>query len=281
MDDQLEVNNALLVATNGAVSLFNDLFKSIAPINTTFYPTSAEEQKGNCNGSTSGSSSSVTTASCSTDSANLPAAVATERNSLSAVIPSSNSGIDSTVRTEEIDFNGSITSERFTGSQCLQIQHLSGHLSNIRSSVRRLHILHNRLVRGDRKDTEVISENSFLKTKLIESRNQNALISMQLSAVKNYLVNEINRSEKSDEMLNAKENMLVEMTVERDDFKKKFMEKNSAQNSRNYFNERPDYARNQVQDSRRNLVGVHIRKEFGSDFFFGLVVVFESPFYKV
>jgi hypothetical protein len=281
MDHQLEVNNALLVAINGAVSLFNDLFKSIAPIDATCYPTAAEELQGDCN-SSSGSSGSVRNASRSIDTANAAAVVASNRISSSSVISGSNSGTeDSIMRTEEIDSDVTITSQRFTGSQCLQIQHLSGHLSNIRSSVRRLHILHNRLVRGDRKDAEVISENSFLKSKLIESRNQNALISMQLSAVKNYLVNEINRSEKSDEMLNAKENMLVEMTVERDEFKKKFLDETTSSNSRNFYAERSDYNRNQVQDPRRNLVGVHIRKEFGSEFFFGLVVVFESPFYKV
>ena len=296
MSEQLEVHNALLVAINGAVSLFNDLFKSIAPIDATCYPTSAEELQGNRNGSTSGSSSSssssssTTCAKCSVDSANAAAAAASRRISLSPVISSSNSDTeDSNARTGEIDPDESVTFQRFAGSQCLQIQHLSGHLRNIRSSVRRLHILDNRVVRDNQNDAEEISEilkfqenNSFLKSKLIESKNQNALISMQLSAVKNYLVNEVNRSEKSDEMLNTKENMLVEMTAERDDYKKKFMDGITAQNSRNLHLETSNNIRNQVQDPRRNLVGLHIRKEFGQgSFYFGLVVMFLSPYYKV
>ena len=38
---------------------------------------------------------------------------------------------------------------------------------------------------------------------------------------------------------------------------------------------------NPYQGKRKELIGVHIRKQFEDDFFFGLIVCYEKPFYKV
>ena len=38
---------------------------------------------------------------------------------------------------------------------------------------------------------------------------------------------------------------------------------------------------NPYQGRRKELIGVHIRKQFEDDFFFGLIVCYEKPFYKV
>lgn len=284
MDHQLEVNNALLESINGSVSLFNDLFGNVAPITLTCYADAVEDPAPISN---------VTSA--------LHSSSAQASTSFSVGQSSSSSSVTVDLSCKTPNSSGAniqnVPYDTFTGSQCLQIQHLSGHLSNIRSSVRRLHILHNRTIRGDkREDSETLTENTFLQSKLIESRNLNALMAMQISAIKNFLVNEINRAEKADELLNLKENLLVEVTVERDEFKKKFMDQNIAWNSRSLYEEQSMYSnflhrnadrfppcalRTSIQDPRRNLVGSHIRKEFDNEFFFGLVVLFEYPFYKV
>ena len=272
MDHQLEVNNALLEAINGSVSLFNDLFTAIAPIDCTSFTTPAKE------------SSTVSGVADTTSHA-----VHQLHNALRSPAPATNLKDSSSINHVFVDLSSTIQpiqnshSHRFTGSQCLQIQHLSGHLSNIRNSVRRLHILHNRIKRGNRNDDKAVSDNVFLQTKLTESNNLNALMSMQMSAIKNYLVNEINRSEEADKLLHEKENALVEMTVQRDDFRKKSIEQNLKSIAglgcadKNHLNS----DQHDVSGVRKNLVGVYIRKEFDKEFYFGLVVLFRAPFYKV
>ena len=281
MDHQLEVNNALLEAINGSVSLFNDLFTTIAPIDCTCFTTPAKECStvSSVVDTTSHAGIQLPDASCSP----APAAKQKDSSSINHVF------VDLSSTTQPIQDSHS---HRFTGSQCLQIQHLSGHLSNIGNSVRRLHILHNRKKRGNRNDDKAVSDNVFLQTKLTESNNLNALMSMQMSAIKNYLVNEINRSEEADKLLHEKENALVEMTVQRDDFRKKSIEQNlklaagldcadqnylkSASASTSIYDIQHD-----VSGVRKNLVGVYIRKEFDMEYYFGLVVLFRAPFYKV
>lgn len=263
MDHQLEVNNALLEAINGSVSLFNDLFTAIAPIDCTCF--AAPAKKSFPRGSVSNANAAFVAAP------QLPHVLR-----------------DSDPAAESLDTSSSshvlLHAQSFTGSQCLQIQHLSGHLTNIRNSVRRLHILHNRKKRGRRNDSSVESDEVFLQTKLTESNNINALMSLQMSAIKNYLMNEINRSEEADRLLHEKEKDLVEMTVQRDDFRKKFNEQHSK------LIARPDRLDQiwsgsisdcDVNGARKNLVGSYIRKEFDKEFYFGLVVLFEAPFFKV
>ena len=263
MDHQLEVNNALLEAINGSVSLFNDLFMAIAPIDCTCF--TAPVEKSFPRGSVSGANAAFIAAP------QLPQVLRESDPAAESLDPSSSSHV-------------LLHAKSFTGSQCLQIQHLSGHLTNIRNSVRRLHILHNRKKRGRRSDSSVESDDVFLQTKLTESNNINALMSMQMSAIKNYLMNEINRSEDADRLLHEKEKDLVEMTVQRDDFRKKSNEQHSK------LIARPDRLDQiwsgsisdcDVNGARKNLVGSYIRKEFDKEFYFGLVVLFEAPFYKV
>ena len=288
MDHQLEVNDALLDSINASISLFNDLFGAVAPIAGIDTAAISDDTSSESRGSSSSSKSSVPPEVIS----------ARARNCLNiALIPSSeviNLSNDAksanfiSNRSNHGSSSASSSAAIFTGRECIQIQHLSGHLSNMKRSVRRLHILHNRKNRGNRKDFEMLTENAFLQSKLNESKASNSLLSKQLSAVKNYLVNEINRAEKSEKKLHEIENALVDMTVERDENKKKFLDQNIAWNSRTYYSDLPSNnssvygtENQQIQDPRRNLVGVHIRKEFDREFFFGLVVLFEFPFYKV
>ena len=261
MDHQLEVNNALLEAINGSVSLFNDLFTAIAPIDCTCF--TAPVKKSSPRGSVSNANATFVAAPQLPHVLRDPAAKSLDPSSSSHVL---------------------LHAQSFTGSQCLQIQHLSGHLTNIRNSVRRLHILHNRKKRGRRNDSSVESDDVFLQTKLTESNNINALMSLQMSAIKNYLMNEINRSEEADRLLHEKEKDLVEMTVQRDDFRKKFNEQHSKLNTRP--NRLDQIWSGSISDcdvncARKNFVGSYIRKEFDKEFYFGLVVLFEAPFYKV
>ena len=288
MDHQLEVNDSLLDSINASITLFNDLFSAVAPIAGIDTASSSEDSSSDSRGSSSSSKSSVPSEVIS----------ARARNCLSiCLIPSQSSEvvnlINCDVKSKSSDSqiisdsdrstHGNSSAAMFTGRECIQIQHLSGHLSNMKRSVRRLHILHNRKNRGNRKDFEMLTENAFLQSKLNETKAANSLLSKQLSAVKNYLVNEINRAEKSDKKLHETENALVDMTVERDENKKKFMDQNIAWNSKTYYsaNSSNNFENQQIQDPRRNLVGVHIRKEFDREFYFGLVVLFEFPFYKV
>ena len=268
MDHQLEVNDALLDSINASISLFNDLFSGVAPIAGIDTAAISDDTSSESHGSSSSSKSSVPPEVIS----------ARARNCLNiALIPSSEvTNLSNDVKSANCISNrsnhgsSSASSAKFTGRECIQIQHLSGHLSNMKRSVRRIHILHNRKNRGNRKDFEMLTENAFLQSKLTESKASNSLLSKQLSAIKNYLVNEINRAEESDKKLHEIENALVDMTVERDENKKKYMDQNIAWNSRTYYSEIPSnnssthgIENQKVQDTRRNLVGVHIRKEFG------------------
>ena len=293
MDHQLEVNDSLLDSIDASISLFNDLFSAVAPIasiDTAFVSDNALSE-----GPSSSSSKSCVppevVAARAKKCLNIALLSSSEASNLSSSDPKLNDCMS------DMSNHGRPSAAIFTGRQCIQIQHISGHLSNMKRSVRRLLILHNRKNRGNRKDFEMLTENAFLQSKLNESKAANSLLSKQLSAVKNYLVNEINRAEKSEEKLHEIENVLVDMTVERDEYKKKFMDQNIAWNSGTYHSEnsqnRSNLNRNndgisayemqnqQLQDSRRNLVGVYIRKEFNREFYFGLVVLFEFPFYKV
>ena len=127
--------------------------------------------------------------------------------------------------------NNGITSDDISESKCFQIQHLSSYLSNFHSSTERIILLLTRAERiktgstpfqhphqqhphtsseSNEPNRDLLNENIILRSQLKEYERT-------ISALKNILVDETNRAERLEKMLNRNEALLVDMTVDRDE----------------------------------------------------------------
>jgi hypothetical protein len=128
-------------------------------------------------------------------------------------------------------------------------------------------------------------EKLMMEKSKLEIKNNKTIATLQ-----EFLVLELNRNEKLEETLKAKEIELVNVTVERNKLEK------SSNGSQGLRSSSSDYAvekaKSKDQKDRMeaaqalynnpmNVLGMYVRKSFGSSFFFGLIVSYEVPYYKV
>lgn len=150
--------------------------------------------------------------------------------------------------------------------QCHLIKQFSGHLSSARSAL--------------------------VNTSTVQITNHatsnEALLVKKVNCLRDYLVNELNRSEEAEQQLKKKEEELVIITAERDKLQKKLASVSYA-NSNSGSGSSSRSIANVVGSSVKSLhgdrldsskpesyVNSYIRKPFGSVFFFGLVANYDS-----
>jgi hypothetical protein len=175
-------------------------------------------------------------------------------------------------------------------SQKQDIAHFSTNLSKARDAagkIRRLTSTCNSSV-----PTEV--ELQTLKGVLAEKTKAEKSFAKTICTLQDYLVNELNRAETLESELKAKENELLQMTVEKNKYQKLSLHSSngSRSNGKALFsgsdvaastvvkNEHADLD-SLYDESHTDLIGCFVRKKFGSNYFFGLVISLEHPYYKV
>jgi hypothetical protein len=70
------------------------------------------------------------------------------------------------------------------------------------------------------------------------------------------------------------------MTVERNKCIKQIAKMNSNENQNQTYQSTHSSSQKEII-KKENYIGSYVRKKFGSNFFFGLIVSFDSPFYKI
>jgi len=117
-----------------------------------------------------------------------------------------------------------------------------------------------------------------------------------ISALQDYLSQELTRAEELESKLQAKEMELVHVVAERDMYMKKYQQVNL--NSSSQIQSKAIYSSQSNQPVTSSItklknddievpfnpqewVGRYIRKAFGSSYYFGIVVYFDTPYFKV
>lgn len=112
-----------------------------------------------------------------------------------------------------------------------------------------------------------------------------------ISALQDYLYQELTRCEELESKLQAKEMELVNVVVERDKYLKKCQQENlisSQSHSRaisSSLNQSATSAKANFDEldtfTPQEWIGRYIRKGFGSSYYFGIVVSYDAPYFKV
>jgi hypothetical protein len=279
---------SLLEDINGAIRTFNDIFADVAPIDDTFTLPFDEKAWKLMTECTSNESTS--------DEDSVSPGEVGMRSSSSAAQQKQGSPNKEAV----------ITRERLSSSHCERIKHISGYLISIKKAADFLYRLQHRLV-----DEDSISGNrnlspspdeelAKLRETLIQRKKHEEATQKKICALQDFLVNELNRAEAAENALKVRENELVQITEERNKYMKMVAQLQAGgrvpgngmvlksetgggagQNASENATAVTVVTTKSSQPNVVDLVGKYIRKKFGSSFFFGLVVAFDKPFYKV
>lgn len=150
--------------------------------------------------------------------------------------------------------------------QCHLIKQFSGHLSSARSAL---------------VNTSAGTQSN------IQATNNETLLMKKVNCLRDYLVNELNRSEEAEQQLKKKEEELVIITAERDKLQKKlasaaYASSNSGSNTSNRSianvvgSSVKSLHGDRLDSKPESYVNSYIRKPFGNAFFFGLVANYDS-----
>jgi hypothetical protein len=88
----------------------------------------------------------------------------------------------------------------------------------------------------------------------------------------------------ADEQLRIGEDGLLKMTIERNKYIKQIAKMSPNENQNQSYQSNHSSSSTNVKKEilkKENYIGSYVRKKFGSNFFFGLIVSFDSPFYKI
>ena len=228
--------------------------------------------------------------------ANIFAELFPEESKINMSLLSSNTHASSdTILTNQAVMNG-IPSNSLTLSQLNSVHRLSAYLSKSKECLNRLHRLFYRSY-DDKKlpseieETETNTEIIRLQAMLSNNKIQEGKILKALSATQSYLVNEVNRSVELDKELKNKENTLVRVTAERNKLLKFVdnveLKPDERRGGRSLQSQKEELLKSTENSSLLNFetpetyIGSFVRKKFGPNSFFGLVVNFSRPFFKV
>jgi hypothetical protein len=200
--------------------------------------------------------------------------------------------------------NTFISPDSLTRSQFQRVQHLFSYFAKMKFCSDKLHLLFQRgAVKdpvGPSSDADVIVaeaevEAKKLQEELVASNIREGKQLKIICALRDYLMIEINRSEDADTELKVAEDNLVKMTVERNKYFKiaQQLELNNIKADKDKA-VKEDKVQGVVavrqptipqvvfnSDIPELYCGSFVRKKFGNNFFFGLIVHFSAPFFKV
>ena len=187
-----------------------------------------------------------------------------------------------------------ISPDLLTRSQFQRVQHLFSYLASMKSTSEKLHLLfHNKhAIDGleNDYDAEARFEIERLQNESTQNKKKEGKQLKIICALRDYLMIEINRSEDADTQLKLAEDKLVKMTVERNKYMKvalqlqlNNMKGEVVTADSNGVVIRKTAATPVVFNTEMPELycGSFVRKKFGNNFFFGLIVYFKQPFFKV
>lgn len=188
-----------------------------------------------------------------------------------------------------------IPTDSLTRDQCQRVQHLFAYFEKMKSCSDRLQLLfqcgtaRGKIGSTDDSDldiNDVKREVVQLQNEVIERKRTEQKHLQMICALRNYLMIEINRAEDADGGLKSAEENLVKMTVERNNYKQmaqKMLETGKSGPKSGSTEKGPVVQKSLVINSEMPelYVGTFVRKKFGVHHFFGLIVQFNHPFFKV
>ena len=195
-----------------------------------------------------------------------------------------------------------ISPDSLTRSQFQRVQHLFSYFAKMKFCSEKLHLLFHRGADkeplGPDNDSDVVAaeaevEANKLQAELLASNIREGKQLKIICALRDYLMIEINRSEDADTELKVAEDNLVKMTVERNKYFKiaQQLELNNIKADKGVKEDKAQGAQAVRQPTIPQVVfnseipelycGSFVRKKFGNNFFFGLIVHFSAPFFKV
>lgn len=158
-----------------------------------------------------------------------------------------------------------------TARQCESIKHLSGFLQTAKEATDMI-----RYYKEEKVLNDLEKKVMFLDSMIDEKNRAEKRDAKRISAVREYLIKELNRSDSLEKMLQIKESELVLITAEKSKLEK-ILQKNSHPELENNFQKVPD-----IKDIvPKDMIGRFVRKPFGKDHFFGIVSSFSAPFFKI
>ena len=193
-----------------------------------------------------------------------------------------------------------ISCDSLTRSQFQRVQHLFSYFAKMKYYSEKLNMMfHRGTVRdslGPINDANVVVasemdvETTKLQEELMASNIREGKQLKIICALRDYLMIEINRSEGADTELKVAEDNLVKMTVERNKYFKiaQQLELNNIKGEKGVKEDKVQATRKPAipqvvfnSDIPELYCGAFVRKKFGNNFFFGLIVHFSHPFFKV
>lgn len=211
--------------------------------------------------------------------------IGSSQNSVNGIGESSSHSSDNSKNGKSINNSPNSLTHLLTSKQYQKVHHLSIHLENIKGSSNLLHRLYHRnsntedIENDDDLANEDKNEIRRLQDELQKRKKDEIKTFKIISTLQNLLENEVIRNEEADEQLRTGEDSLLKMTVERNKYIKLMTKINSNEDNGNYSSQ-STYSSSTVTQ-KKDYIGSHVRKKFGPNFFFGFIVSFESPFYKV
>lgn len=195
-----------------------------------------------------------------------------------------------------------VSPDSLTRSQFQRVQHLFSYFAKMKFCSEKLHLLFHRSTVidpvGHVNDShvvvaEAVVEANKLQEELVAGNIREGKQLKIICALRDYLMIEINRSEDADTELKLAEDNLVKMTVERNKYFKiaQQLELNNIKADQGAKEEKVQGVQAVRQPTIPQVVfnsdipelycGSFVRKKFGNNFFFGLIVHFSTPFFKV
>ena len=188
-------------------------------------------------------------------------------------------------------FPNRIAPSLLTANQTQIAHRLSAYLSHSIRDSDSLHRLFfrtydNNTVGYNFQEDAVSAENVRLQNSLRECKKKEGEHLKVINALQDYLKNEVNRSADADKELRLKEDALVRVTAERNKFMK-FINNIQTGSSQSFNSEREKLLKSTISttavasETAESYCGSFVRKKFGTSFYFGLIVSFRQPFFKV
>lgn len=193
--DAFKARQLLLESVHGAISEYNDLFCLIAPVDH-----SVRVERGKNTGSSSSSRN---------------AGSGNSRATATATAPDPDSDDD--------DYSDAapLTISDLTAAQRQQVQQLSGFLTSVKHYGEVLYRLYSRNGGADTNNAiDLETEVARLQEAFLKQKEHEAKLLKQICALQNFLVNELNRSEDAEVGIKKKELELVDMTADRNNYRK-------------------------------------------------------------
>lgn len=199
------------------------------------------------------------------------------------------------IRDGKTSLGTKIPTDSLTRDQCQKVQHLFTYFEKMKSCSDRLQLLFEygtaRSKTGSSDDfdldmDDIKREVTLLQNEVIERKRSEQKHLQTICALRNYLMIEINRAEDADMGLKSAEENLVKMTVERNNYKQmaQKMLETGKQGPKSGGSEKGQVVQKSsvINSEMPELyVGTFVRKKFGVHHFFGLIVQFNHPFFKV